>query len=296
MLKLAIIGFSDGNGHPYSWSAICNGYDKNLIEKCGFPVIPRYLEQKTFPDDFLTDKIRVVSIWTQDISLSKKVAETCNIENVVANLVDIVKNVDGILLARDDAENHIEILKTIIPAGLPIYVDKPIALTTSDLSKVVSMSRYERQLFTCSALVFSKNLDIPNKYKAELNSNFSIYAESPKTWDKYSVHLIEPVLNIIPSDLILLRKQKIKDTSGRNELEVSFSRNINVRFVTTGKKSGEIFFQITTKKAQLVLKPNDTFECFKKALFQFYESIANETVMLDKSRLTKTVELIEAGR
>ena len=26
-LKLGIIGISNGNGHPYSWSAIFNGYD-----------------------------------------------------------------------------------------------------------------------------------------------------------------------------------------------------------------------------------------------------------------------------
>ena len=57
---------------------------------------------------------------------------------------------------------------------LPIYVDKPIALNSLDLSKIFLMSRYERQIFTCSALVYSKKLDIPNKFKSGLNENFSI--------------------------------------------------------------------------------------------------------------------------
>ena len=46
--KLGIIGISDGNGHPYSWSAIINGYEPAKMENCGFPVIPRYLAKKTF--------------------------------------------------------------------------------------------------------------------------------------------------------------------------------------------------------------------------------------------------------
>ena len=32
-LKLGVIGLSEGNGHPYSWSAIFNGYDSVEMEK-----------------------------------------------------------------------------------------------------------------------------------------------------------------------------------------------------------------------------------------------------------------------
>ena len=39
-IKLGIIGMSDGNGHPYSWSAIFNGYNRDEMQKCTFPVIP----------------------------------------------------------------------------------------------------------------------------------------------------------------------------------------------------------------------------------------------------------------
>ena len=40
MLKLGVTGLSSGNGHPYSWAAIINGYDKSEMAKCPFPVIP----------------------------------------------------------------------------------------------------------------------------------------------------------------------------------------------------------------------------------------------------------------
>ena len=27
-IRIAVLGLVDGNGHPYSWSAIVNGYDR----------------------------------------------------------------------------------------------------------------------------------------------------------------------------------------------------------------------------------------------------------------------------
>ena len=50
MLKLGVIGLSKGNGHPYSWSAICNGYDHAKMLSCGFGVIPQYLSERKWPE------------------------------------------------------------------------------------------------------------------------------------------------------------------------------------------------------------------------------------------------------
>jgi len=180
MIRLGIVGFSEGNGHPYSWSAICNGYDPILMETCGFPVIPRYLAREKFPESFLGDRMTVSAIWTQNIELSNKIANSCNIQKVVTHLSRIVDDVDGVLLARDDAANHIDILRTIMPSGLPIYIDKPIALNGRDLETVLAMATSKHQIFTCSAFRFSEKLKIPQKYKAELQKNFQFMQKFPK--------------------------------------------------------------------------------------------------------------------
>ena len=41
--KIAMIGMVDNNGHPYSWSAMFNGYTKEYMDLCEFHVIPAYL-------------------------------------------------------------------------------------------------------------------------------------------------------------------------------------------------------------------------------------------------------------
>ncbi len=42
-IRLAMLGMIEGNGHPYSWSAIVNGYNPKEMAQCPFPVIPQYL-------------------------------------------------------------------------------------------------------------------------------------------------------------------------------------------------------------------------------------------------------------
>ena len=71
-LKLGLIGMSDGNGHPYSWAAIFNGYDKDKMELCPFKSIPEYLKKETYPDNFLTEYGKVTHIWTQDPKISRQ--------------------------------------------------------------------------------------------------------------------------------------------------------------------------------------------------------------------------------
>ena len=107
-LKLGIIGLSDGNGHPYSWSAIFNGYNPEAMESCGFPVIPRYLEKQKWPESRIPNA-EVIAIWTQDPNLSAHIAEAAN-TFIAPRPEDIIGKVDAVLLARDDAENHLSLL------------------------------------------------------------------------------------------------------------------------------------------------------------------------------------------
>lgn len=45
-IKIGMVGFSEGNAHPFSWSAMINGYDKEEMLKWTkdlYPTIPAYL-------------------------------------------------------------------------------------------------------------------------------------------------------------------------------------------------------------------------------------------------------------
>ena len=44
--KVGIIGFSEANGHPYSFSSIINGYNEKNYQKSNWKLILNYLKKQ----------------------------------------------------------------------------------------------------------------------------------------------------------------------------------------------------------------------------------------------------------
>lgn len=296
-LKLGIIGLSEGNGHPYSWSAIFNGYHPEAMEKCGFPVIPRYLEQHAWPQSRISGA-EVKTIWTQDRELSEKVAKAALIPKFVHKPTDMMGSIDGLLLARDDAENHLQYAEPFLKAGIPVYIDKPIALSLNDLDSLYALEQYSGQIFTCSALRYSQELMLSSDEKAELGQVRQIIATTPKSWNKYAVHIIEPVLNLLaendqPKQYTCLQDLSISTGS---TLSVSWESGIQTHFFATGDAITPITLRILGTKGFKELTFSDSFAAFKKALERFVIGIQNKTVESSRSYNTKVVKLIEQGQ
>ncbi len=63
-LRLGVVGLSEGNGHPFSFSAIVNGYDDAGMAASGWPVIHDYLRLRD-PSEFGGLGAQVTHAWTQ---------------------------------------------------------------------------------------------------------------------------------------------------------------------------------------------------------------------------------------
>lgn len=293
-IKLGLIGISEGNGHPYSWSSIFNGYDRELMEKCGFPIIPRYLEKQNFPEDQILGA-KVTHIWTQNTSLSEKIAKTTNIENIINDPKKFIGSVDAVLLARDDAEISREMAHPILEAGIPIYIDKPLALTVNGAKKLILMQKYEGQIFSCSALRYDSNLRLTEDQKKTVGQICSIHATVSKDWDKYAVHVIEPLLQLIPNRGALLKSQKWI-SNDQTSLFIEYENKINVHIHTSGKSISPLSLRVIGVNGWTDLFHNDTFKAFKIALQEFILAIKNKEVRIPSQQTLDVVELIELGR
>ena len=104
-IKLGIIGINEGNGHPFSFSAIINGFDHEGMKNSGWDVIYNYLKIR-HASEFGFDNVQVTHAWTQDPEQTKKIAKASKIPNIVVDMNDMLDEVDGVLIARDDYETH----------------------------------------------------------------------------------------------------------------------------------------------------------------------------------------------
>ena len=291
-LRLGILGMSEGNGHPYSWAAIINGYDPAAMASCPFPVIPAYLRQQTFPEARISGA-RVTHLWAQNRAMAQHIAAASLIPTVVDQYEAMIGNVDAILLARDDAENHLEMSAPFLDAGLPIYIDKPISLSVAVLDCLYARQRYPGQLFSCSALRYSADFQLTPQMLTELGEVRYIQAVVPKTWRKYGVHAVEPVLNMfgLYGRECDVRSNRLGDV---HAVTANWGA-LSATFTCLGPLPGDIRIKLLGTVAQRELVFTDTYLAFKRALSAFLEGVRSGREMITRPELYGIVSILEKG-
>ena len=286
MLRIGILGLSEGNGHPYSWSAIFNGFDKT--KDCSFSVIPEYLALQNFPEDFLSHLGKVTHIYTQDLKISKKVAEFAFIEHVVERPEEMINNVDVVLLARDDAENHYKMAKVFIENGIPIFIDKPLAYSRDEAKKIYSINK-NSIIYSCSSLRFAKEFS-----EKILEGTHFVNATVMKSWERYGIHIIEPVVSMFPNRGSLKSVQKINSNLGV-KIRVVKWENLQATFTTTGRIKSPISIDVMNINNSKSLVFKDTFYAFRESLRNFISVTKKKKLNLPKNETLEIIEIIEKG-
>lgn len=292
-LRLGILGLSPGNGHPYSWSAIFNGYDCGVMAGCPFPVIPDYLSRQSFPEDAISGA-SVEYVWTEDRAMSEHVAKAARIAHVVDHYGDMIGKVDAVLLARDDAETHYEMAAPFLAAGLPIYVDKPLALSVAEAERLYACQRRPGLLFSRSALAYARELRPEAAELDALGPLRYVEAVSPKDWAKYAIHAIDPLL-----DNLRGRAGRVVETRASGQavrrLDVRWESGLEGRILTMGTPHCPIELRLFGEEGFSILRFQDTFAAFRASLQHFTDIVAGRRPAQDPAVVLDSIALLEAA-
>ena len=196
-LRLAMLGMVEGNGHPYSWSAIINGsYDRALMEACGYPVIPKYLAAQP-PGALGIDGARVTHVWCEDEERARHVAKACHIAHVARRAIDVIGHVDAVVIATDIGEEHLERARPFVEAGLPVFIDKPLTTDAEHLRQFAHWRREGRKILSTSAMRYAHEFAELRPRLAEIAPVRLITVTTPKSWARYGIHALEAVYPLV---------------------------------------------------------------------------------------------------
>ena len=224
MIKLGVMGLSEGNGHPYSWSAIINGgYNEKAMADCGYAGIPLYLRANRATLG-IEDAV-VTHIWTQDRKISEHIAKASLIDNVVDNVEDMLGKVDAVLLARDDSENHKQMARPFIEADVPVFIDKPLAITTEDLDYFVKQYTSGKFIMSCSSMRYACENGAVRPDIASLGQIQLATAVGKKDWVKYGVHMLEGLFALL-DDPEAKNVRHIGQKSGKDIVYIEFETGL----------------------------------------------------------------------
>ncbi len=194
MIRTGIIGLSEGNGHPFSFSAIINGYDDQGFAESGWPVIHDYLRLQS-PDAFGFPGVRVTHAWTQDPETTKRLCAACRIDKPVADPGEMLGEIDALIIARDDWNTHAPLALPALERGLKVFVDKPLTL---DMEELALFQPYleSGQLMSTSGMRYAHELDPLRAEPESLGRFILVQGTVLNGLDRYGVHMIDAILGL----------------------------------------------------------------------------------------------------
>ena len=291
-LRIGVLGMSDGNGHPYSWSAIFNGYNPDVMKDCPFPGIPAYLSKRRWPEDRIHDG-EVTHVWTQDRKISEHIAAASLIANVVDRPKDMIGKIDAVLLARDD-DTHLELGTPYIEAGLPIFIDKPFAPTVEKAERLWNLERYPGQIFTGSSNTYATEFTLTDEARSEVGKIVHVDAVVMKYWDRYAPHVVEATLKLLPERGNLVNVSNA-GTSQRNIVTATWSSGVQATFSSLGNVNCLITLRVFGEKGFRTLVITDYFTAFKESLVAFVQTVRKERAPMPRELFREAIRIIELG-
>ena len=182
MLSIGILG-SD-NSHAERFSELLNCADH-----------PNYLPNAD---------ARVVAIWGQNTERTAQVAGHGKIEQIVAEPTAMLGQVDAVICVTRHGGRHLNLVRPYLEAGVPVFVDKPLATEPADAREIVALAEKHNTPFTSYSTVrFSADTRAFVQKTSELGGiRVGVYS-GPATRRNtyggvifYAVHSIELMLTV----------------------------------------------------------------------------------------------------
>jgi predicted dehydrogenase len=291
-IRLAMLGMIEGNGHPYSWSAIVNGYEPEKMAACPYPVIAQYLGKQKL-ESVRIPGARVTHIWTDNSEDAPKVAAASKIETVVSKPEEVIGKVDAVIIATDDGDDHVRRTAPFVEAGLPVFVDKPLAINQRDLKQFIAWGKAGAKILSTSGMRYMPELREIQERREEIGELRWLTSFTCKTWERYGIHALEAVFPQAGPGFISAQ------TISQNGSDVVHLKHINgIQFTIAAIHDAYGSFgavHVYGTKGQLALKLADTYAAFRAQLLAFIDFVKTNTPPVAFSETVELMAIIIAG-
>jgi len=263
-IRIAMLGMVDMNWHPYSWSAIFNGYDVAEMDKCPVRGIPEYLGKQPMASIPIPGA-KVTHVWSE--TEAEQIAKAALIPNVVKHPEDVIGQVDAVIIPTDRGNEHVDRARPFVEAGIPVFVDKPMVDNAGDLKVFVDWVKAGKAIMSSSCMRYAKEFA---PYRMSTN-NFGelrfVSITTPKSWERYGIHALEGIYPILGPGFL-----SVRNTGDVEHNVVHFKHRRGVDVVVIANKDmlgGFGLLTIAGTAESVQARFSDSFYSFKAQLEAF---------------------------
>lgn len=265
-IRLGIIGMTPGNGHPFSWSAIFNGYSPaEMGQRCPYPGIISYLSKEP-PENLGIPGARITCVCCDRPDDADAVAAAALVPTVVAEPAAMLGQVDAVIIATDIGAQHVERARPFVEAGIPLFIDKPLCDNRDDLRTFTGWISAGAAILSSSSMRYCKEFMPYHQRTCEFGELRHIHIPMAKYWETYGIHALEAMYPILGPGFTAIRCFGDAETTTAS---IHHRSGCVVSIVCSRDMAYPGTLYLHGTQGHTVLRSGDTFFSFKAQLLSF---------------------------
>ncbi len=290
-IRLGIIGMTPGNGHPFSWSAIFNNYNRKAMDRSPYPGIAAYLGKED-PATIGIAGAAVTHIYCNSRQDAEQVAEASLIHHIVDKPEAMIGQVDAVIIATDIGSEHVERARPFVENNVPLFIDKPLCDNYCDLDIFTGWVKAGARILSSSSLRYSKEISPYHRRTNELGQLRHIYMPMAKYWETYGIHALEAIYPILGPGFVSVRNDGDKEHNLVHLVHSNGCR-VTIACIKDMKYGGPL--QLSGTDGHICITSGDTYYSFRSQLLAFIDYLRSGVRPFDFAETHELMRLLIGG-
>ena len=171
-------------------------------------------------DRIMGNDVQVVGIWGQEPARTKEVATEGQIPSIVDSPDGLLGAVDTVFVVDRHGDLHAEHALPYLKEGIPVYVDKPFAISLDDCRRMLAAAEKSGAFVTSmSSLRITPDTDALAKQVAQIGEIRAAQITGPCDFGSqyggpffYATHVIEIALRLLGDGVQSVRAERVGQT------------------------------------------------------------------------------------
>jgi hypothetical protein len=203
----------------------------------------------------------------------------------------MIGEVDAVICATDNGNEHVERCRPFLEAGIPMFIDKPLVNTEEDLKTFIKWRSEGKKFISSSSLRYTKELEPYYASHYELGELRYICSPMPKRWEEYGIHAVERIYPLLGRGFV-----SAESTGGRDRAHVHLvhESGCTVDIAQGVGMAGAGVLMIGTS-ASTYVQSKDSYYSFKKQMDLFVEWLRSGREPVEFRDTVELMKIIIAG-
>ncbi|MSS73964.1 MAG: Gfo/Idh/MocA family oxidoreductase [Candidatus Latescibacteria bacterium] len=208
MIRLGLVGGA-GAYHGRAFSALINGLAEGQARPEGWPAFTPQVEGA-----------RIVSVWDPDRGTAEALAQVFGIARVADRMEDAADGADGVIVTDDMTKRHHHRAKPFLRAGVPTFIDKPLASDVEEAAELVDLAvKHGTPMMSASSLRYAKETEDLRANPGALGNILAATAVCRGELIYYGIHPLELAVSILGTGV---RSVQNVGREGQNVVQIDY--------------------------------------------------------------------------